>query len=66
MDVWLGDELVVLRDIPANVCVECKEPSFSPEISRRLDRFLEKRHHLEPEQYLSVPQYSVAQVLGEV
>jgi YgiT-type zinc finger domain-containing protein len=64
LEVWLDGELVVVRDIPADVCGDCKEAYFSADVSHKLDHFLKERRHIKPERYLSVPEYSVAQFMG--
>ncbi len=61
LEIWRGEELIVIRDVPADVCQQCKEAYISADVSARLDSFLEKHHRHRPERYLAVPQYSVAQ-----
>jgi YgiT-type zinc finger domain-containing protein len=65
LDIWRDDQLVVIRDIPADVCGQCKEPLLSAEVSRKLDHFFKERHRFRPEKYLTVPQYSAAQFMGD-
>jgi YgiT-type zinc finger domain-containing protein len=64
LEVWRGDELVVIRDVPANVCQQCQEAYLSAQISLRLDHFLGEYHQHRPERYLAVPQYSAIQAIG--
>ena len=54
-------QLVVTRDLHADVCLQCQEPYLSHETSDRLDRFIDTAEDVEPQQYLTVPEYSAAQ-----
>ncbi len=65
LEIWADGQLIVLRDIPADVCGQCKEPLLSAEVSRKLDHFFKERHRFRPEKYLTVPQYSAAQFMGD-
>ena len=65
LEIWRDGQLVVIRDVPADVCVQCNEAYISSDVSGRLDQFLVDDHQHSPEQYLSVPQYSAAQAMGE-
>ena len=65
LEIWRNEQLVVIRDVPADVCVQCNEAYISSSVSERLDHFLIECHRHPPEQYLSVPQYSAAQVMDE-
>lgn len=65
LEIWRGEELLVIRDIPADVCQQCNEAYLSAPVSERLDHFLEEHHRHRPERYLAVPQYSAVQVMGE-
>jgi len=42
--VRVGSELLVIRDIPAYVCEGCGEAYYIPDISRRIDRMMERFH----------------------
>jgi len=64
LEIWRGEELVVVKDVPADVCQQCREAYLSPEISERLDRFLTEHHRHRPERYIPVPQYSATQAIG--
>jgi YgiT-type zinc finger domain-containing protein len=39
--IRVGEEIVVIKDIPAYVCENCGEPYFTPETSRRIDKIME-------------------------
>lgn len=64
MQFWLGEQLVVVRDLPADVCQQCGEAYLSAEVSGKLDIFLTEDCKHRPEQILSVPAYSARQLLG--
>ncbi len=51
------------RDVPADVCQQCKEAYLSADVSERLDGFLDEYHRHRPERYFAVPQYSAAQAM---
>ncbi len=63
LEIWRGEKLLVIRDVPADVCQQCKEAYISANVSQRLDRFLGKRRRRRPERYLAVPQYSAVQAM---
>ena len=63
VELWHGEELLVLRDIPADVCAECGEAYLSPEVSERIDAFLETYHQCRPQRYIPVPEFTAAQAL---
>ncbi len=65
LEIWRGEQLIVIRDVPADVCQQCNDAYVSADVSERLDRFLVEYHRHRPEQYLAVPQYSAAQALNE-
>jgi YgiT-type zinc finger domain-containing protein len=65
LEIWQDGQLIVIHDIPADVCGQCKEAYLSADVSRKLDHFFKKRHRLQPEKYLTVPQYSAAQFMGD-
>jgi len=58
LEIWRGEELVVIRDVPADVCQQCNEAHISAQVSERLDHFLSQYHRHRPERYLAVPQYA--------
>lgn len=64
LEIWRGDELLVIRDVPADVCQQCREAYLSADISEQLDYFLDEHHRHRPERYLAVPQYSAMQAVG--
>jgi YgiT-type zinc finger domain-containing protein len=64
LEIWRGEELLVIKDVPADVCPQCNEAYISAHVSERLDHFLDEHHQHRPERYLAVPQYTAAQAMG--
>jgi len=64
LEIWRGEELIVIKDVPADVCRQCNEAYLSAEVSERLDDFLREYHRHRPERYIAVPQYLAAQAIG--
>jgi YgiT-type zinc finger domain-containing protein len=64
LEIWRGEELLVIKDVPADVCQQCHEAYLSPEISAKLDRFVLEHHQHRPERYIPVPQYMAVQAMG--
>ncbi|WP_048152573.1 type II toxin-antitoxin system MqsA family antitoxin [Methanolacinia paynteri] len=42
--VRVGEEVIIIRDIPAYICDQCGEVFFTPEISRKIDKIMEDAH----------------------
>jgi len=63
LEIWYDDELLVIKDVSADVCQQCHEAYISAEISEKLDHFLAEHHRHRPERYIAVPQYSAAQAM---
>lgn len=64
LEIWRGEELLVVKDVPADVCQNCDEAYLSAQISERLDAFLQEYHRHRPERYIAVPEYSAVQAIG--
>lgn len=64
LELWRGEELLVIRDVQADVCQQCHEAYLSAGVSEQLDHFLAERHRHPPERYLSVAQYSAVRIMG--
>jgi YgiT-type zinc finger domain-containing protein len=64
LEIWHGEELIVIRDVPADVCQQCGEAYISAHVSEQLDHFLAEHHRHRPERYLAVPQYTAVQAIG--
>lgn len=43
--VRVGDQVIIIRDIPAYVCNQCGEAYFTPEISRKIDTIMKDVHN---------------------
>lgn len=41
-DFWWGDQLVLLRSVPAIVCEDCGEKYFRPEVSEKMKKLAKK------------------------
>ncbi|MDQ7827221.1 MAG: type II toxin-antitoxin system MqsA family antitoxin [Candidatus Eremiobacteraeota bacterium] len=56
-----GQKRVILKDVPAEVCMQCGEQYFSPEVSRTMEE-LAKMESVPDEVIIEVPvrQYKVA------
>ena len=65
LEIWRGEELLVIYDVPADVCEQCGEAYLSANVSERLDGFVAEHHRHRPERYLAVPQYSAAQAMEQ-
>lgn len=65
LEVWRGEQLIVIRDVPADVCQQCREAYISADVSERLDHFLEEYQRHRPHKYLAVPQYTASQAMDE-
>lgn len=63
LEIWRKQQLMVIRDLPADECLQCHESYLSPETSDRLDRFTDITEKVKPRQYLTVPEYSATQAL---
>ncbi len=64
LEIWRGEELIVIKDISADVCQQCNEAYLSAQVSERLDEFLREYHRHRPERYIAVPQFSAGQAMG--
>ncbi len=64
LEIWRDGNLIVLKDVPADVCRQCKESYLSAEISEKIDFFLAEYHQHRPRRYIPVPEFSAAQAFG--
>jgi len=37
-----GEKIIVIKEIPAYICNQCKEAYFTPEISRKIDEIMKR------------------------
>ncbi len=55
---WWEDSLYVFKDVPALVCDNCGDISFTDEVSEAMDRLIQSKE--EPTEYLTnVPVFSL-------
>jgi len=40
----VGEEVIVIKDVPAYICENCGEAYFTPEISRKIDKIMRNFH----------------------
>ncbi len=57
VDLRIGDELLIVEEVPATVCDRCGERVFTPEITRRLQTLAKQRK--KPPRTVSVPVFSL-------
>ena len=58
MDLWLGEKLIVIENVPADVCQLCGEEAFSPKISKKIEKMTQKLK--KPKMKTLVPVFSFA------
>jgi YgiT-type zinc finger domain-containing protein len=63
LEIWRGEEMLVIKDVPADVCEQRQEAYISADLSERLDHFVNEYHRRRPERDLTAPQFSAAQIL---
>lgn len=57
VDFRWGDKLVVVKNVPVEVCSQCGERYYSSEISKKLDELVKKQREakIKPQKILQVP-----------
>jgi len=63
LEIRRGENLIILRDVPADVCQQCGEAYLSARVSEKLDAFLDEPPR-QPLRYVTVPEFSLAQAVG--
>ena len=63
LEISRNGQLVVIREVSVDVCMQCHEGYISSDVSERLDQFLIESHRHPQEQYLAAPQYSAAEAM---
>ena len=60
IDFRWGDRLFVVKNVPLEICIQCGERYYSEEISKRLDRLVEKQlqSKIKIHETLKVPVFS--------
>ena len=50
--------MIVIQDVPADVCQQCNEGYISAEVSKKLEVLIGKSIEYQPDRYLTVPVFS--------
>jgi YgiT-type zinc finger domain-containing protein len=58
---WKG-QVIILEDVPADVCQQCGEVYFAPNVLQAMDRIAEHKQQEEPKKQLLVPVYSLSEL----
>jgi HTH-type transcriptional regulator/antitoxin MqsA len=58
LDLWVEDSLIVIEDVPAEVCMVCGEEVYTLETSRKIDEII--RAKTAPKKEIITPVYSLA------
>jgi len=56
-----GEQIIILEDVPADVCQQCGEVYFAPDVLKTLDRLTEGKLKERPKKELRVPVYSFSE-----
>ena len=64
LQIWRGQELIVIRDVQADVCQQCGEAYISADVSERLDYFVSQQLRHRSVRHLVIPQYSAVQAMA--
>ncbi|MDM8522280.1 type II toxin-antitoxin system MqsA family antitoxin [Desulfococcaceae bacterium HSG8] len=64
LEIRRNGDIIILNDIPADLCEQCGESYISAEISEKLDHFLEEYRQHRPDRYIPVPEFSAVQAMG--
>ena len=57
LDLRIGEDLVVIEEVPATVCENCGERVFTPEVTRQVQAVAQERH--ERTKTILVPVFSL-------
>ena len=60
IELWLKDDLILIDDIPADVCDYCGEKVLSPDVVDSVREIYENRDKKKMKKVISVPVYSFA------
>ncbi|MBM3156858.1 MAG: type II toxin-antitoxin system MqsA family antitoxin [Chloroflexi bacterium] len=52
-----GEEIIIFENVPADVCTQCGEVFFSPEVLETMDKVSQKR--IAPKKSIAVPVFSL-------
>jgi YgiT-type zinc finger domain-containing protein len=56
---WKG-KVIILEDVPADVCQQCGETYFAPEVLKAMDRLADGQQQEETKRRVMVPVYSLS------
>ena len=65
LQLWHHQDLVILRDVPAEICKQCGQSHVSAEIEQQVEQFLQHYQQYQPQRYLQVPEFSAPDVLRQ-
>ena len=54
-----GDQVIILEDVPADVCLQCGEVYLSPDVLEAMDRLVNGEVNEKPKREVRVPVYSL-------
>ena len=57
-----GEQVIILEDVPADVCRQCGEVYFAPGTLKAMDQLVEDRQKEKPKRELRVPVHSFSQL----
>ena len=60
VDFRWGDKLIVVKNVPVEVCNQCGERYYSAEISKKLDELVKKQNtsKIKPRKTIEVPVFN--------
>ena len=60
VDFRWGDKLFVVKNVPVEVCSQCKEKYYSARISKKLDNLVKKQEssRIRPQKVIEVPVFN--------
>lgn len=59
-DLWIKGRLLIIENVPAEVCTKCGEQLFSPEVTRKIQRLAKLKLH--PRKTMTVPIFSLKEI----
>lgn len=60
VDFRWGDKLLVVKNVPVEICTQCGERYYSAEVSKKLDSLVKKQSsdRIKPQQIIEVPVFN--------
>lgn len=65
-NIWQGERLIVVEDIPAHLCDMCGEQYYHPLVSETLRAMLDDLASVTPKRVIEVPVYSLEGRIPEI